>query len=354
MVGAKPLEKLYLNMKKILIIGAGAMGSAFSLPCVENLNKVTLIGTHLETKIINKLKKNRFHPSLKKLLPQKVVIKNYKYLDAELKKKPNYIVIAVSSKGIDWVCEKLIKNYQRRYSLILLTKGLAKFKNKLITISTKINNLFKKNKLPYQDITSIKGPCLAVGLINKVRTSTVIANKKIKNALKVSKLISTNYYKSEVSKDINGVETLGAIKNIYAMLIGASKGLSGSNLPKKIREKYFHNTSSSLFRDALLEMKNFSKKMKGLPETAYGLAGLGDLYVSIAGGRNSMLGYYLGVGRKYTDIKKNIMKKITTEGSDLAIEFGPIIKKNYKKKDFPIMFALINSICKNKILKIEW
>ena len=57
MVGAKPLEKLYLNMKKILIIGAGAMGSAFSLPCVENLNKVTLIGTHLETKIINKLKK---------------------------------------------------------------------------------------------------------------------------------------------------------------------------------------------------------------------------------------------------------------------------------------------------------
>ena len=109
MVGAKPLEKLYLNMKKILIIGAGAMGSAFSLPCVENLNKVTLIGTHLETKIINKLKKNRFHPSLKKLLPQKVVIKNYKYLDAELKKKPNYIVIAVSSKGIDWVCEKLIK-----------------------------------------------------------------------------------------------------------------------------------------------------------------------------------------------------------------------------------------------------
>ena len=78
-------------------------------------------------------------------------------------------------------------------------------------------------------------------------------------------------------------------------------------------------------------MKNFSKKMKGLPETAYGLAGLGDLYVSIAGGRNSMLGYYLSVGRKYSDIKK-IYEKITTEGSDLAIEFGPIIKKIIKKR----------------------
>ena len=45
-----------------------------------------------------------------KIIASKVVIKNYKYLDAELK-KPNYIVIAVSSKGIDWVCE-IIKNYQ--------------------------------------------------------------------------------------------------------------------------------------------------------------------------------------------------------------------------------------------------
>ena len=29
-------------MKKILIIGAGAMGSAFAFPCIENRHKVTL------------------------------------------------------------------------------------------------------------------------------------------------------------------------------------------------------------------------------------------------------------------------------------------------------------------------
>ncbi len=34
-------------MKKIVIIGAGAMGSAFTVPCVDNDNDVTLIGTHL-------------------------------------------------------------------------------------------------------------------------------------------------------------------------------------------------------------------------------------------------------------------------------------------------------------------
>ena len=44
-------------MKKFLIIGAGAMGSAFSMPCIENNNQVTIVGTYLEDKLINKLKK---------------------------------------------------------------------------------------------------------------------------------------------------------------------------------------------------------------------------------------------------------------------------------------------------------
>lgn len=341
-------------MKKFLIIGAGSMGSAFSMPCIENSNKVTIVGTHLEDKIIKKLNKNYFHPSLKSYISKKVIIKSFKYLDKLLLNKPDYIVIAVSSKGIEWVCHQLIKNYKTKYSIVLLTKGLVRQKNSIKTLSNKINSIFKKKGLPKQDISSIKGPCLAIGLINKVRTSTVIANKNINKARILSNLISTEYYKTEISKDVNGVESLGAIKNIYAMLIGASIGLSGKNLSKKIRYKFFHNTSSSLFKNALSEMKLFSKKMNGLPETAYGLAGLGDLYVSVAGGRNSRMGYYLGKGKIYSNIKKKEMKNITTEGSELVNEIGSIILKKFKKKDFPIMFALINSILKDKKLIIKW
>ena len=42
-------------MKKILILGAGSMGSAFSVPCIENGNDVTLVGTHLEDNLIEKI-----------------------------------------------------------------------------------------------------------------------------------------------------------------------------------------------------------------------------------------------------------------------------------------------------------
>ena len=39
-------------MRKIVIIGAGSMGSAFAVPCIENKNDVTVVGTHLEDDLI--------------------------------------------------------------------------------------------------------------------------------------------------------------------------------------------------------------------------------------------------------------------------------------------------------------
>ena len=52
-------------MSKILIIGAGAMGSAFSFPCVDNGHKVNIIGSPLENKTIDELKKKLLSSSFK-------------------------------------------------------------------------------------------------------------------------------------------------------------------------------------------------------------------------------------------------------------------------------------------------
>ena len=170
--------------------------------------------------------------------------------------------------------------------------------------------LFKSYKIPSYDSSDNTIARLESILIKKADTIAALIMEPYVQAAggikvatkgylkKIQKLISTNYYNTEISKDINGVETMGAIKNIYAMLVGASLGLSGKSQKFKIRDKYYHNTSSALLSKSLAEMKLFSKKMKGLPQTAYGLAGIGDLYVSVAGGRNSQLGKYLGNGHK--------------------------------------------------------
>ena len=44
-------------MSKILIIGAGVMGSAFTFPCIDNGHKVTVLGSPLENDRIDELSK---------------------------------------------------------------------------------------------------------------------------------------------------------------------------------------------------------------------------------------------------------------------------------------------------------
>ena len=50
-------------MKKILIIGAGAMGSAFAFPCIDNKHKVTLCEPYSSSLIKKILTKKKISPS---------------------------------------------------------------------------------------------------------------------------------------------------------------------------------------------------------------------------------------------------------------------------------------------------
>ena len=122
---------------------------------------------------------------------------------------------------------------------------------------------------------------MAKELARKKQTSVIVANKNIKIAKYIGKMISTKYYLIEYSKDVVGVEICSAIKNIYSMIIGSGQSL---------------NRSSSLFQKSILEMKYITKYFKGREETVLSLAGVGDLYVSAAGGSNSKIGNYLGQG----------------------------------------------------------
>ena len=113
-------------MKNILIIGAGAMGSAFSVPCVENNNNVYLIGTHLEDSLIEKIKsKNNFHPKLNVNLPSKLKVEKIEKLDNLMTEKPDVLVVGVSSIGIDWFVNEIADKIDNKTSLVILTKGLS-------------------------------------------------------------------------------------------------------------------------------------------------------------------------------------------------------------------------------------
>ena len=320
-------------MKKVLIIGAGAMGAAFSFPLVDNNHKVTLTEPY-NFKLISQLfKKKKFHPSLKITLPKKLLIR--KFSSELLLEKWDLIVVAVSSLGIELV-KKYLKNLDKKTNLLVLTKGL-KFDRKLNKIITMSEQLDLGNKKLI--ISVLKGPCLAKELARKIKSYTVVANKNITVAKTIGKLISAKYYKTEYSSDVRGIEFSSAIKNIYSMVIGSGEG---------------NNTSSALFRKSFDEMEYLIQYFKGKKETVRGLAGLGDLYVSAVGGRNSKMGEYLGKGFPFKKAKNKFMANDTVEGADLAKEIAPYILKKINKKKIPLMIALLKAITKNKKLKIKY
>ena len=342
-------------MKKIIIIGAGAMGSAFAVPCSDNKNDVTIVGTYLEDNLIESINlNNNIHPVLKTQLPKEIKFERFEKLQTILSQNVDIIVCGVSSIGIEWFVQQISKSYKKKIPIVLLTKGLSIVDNELSTLSDKIKNLLEKEGHSEINISAIKGPCLAAGLANKMRTGTVIANKNLKESQYLKEIISTSYYSTEISEDINGIELSGAIKNIYSMLIGASEGLSNLKASDEIKSKYFLNTAASLIHRSISEMVEFVSNYGGKAETVYGLAGLGDLYVSAIGGRNSLMGKYLGDGYLYKDAKEKFMKDITVEGAQLALEIGPKILQDLNPQHFPLMFSMLKTICENKKLQIDW
>ena len=314
-------------MTKILIIGGGAMGSAFSIPCLENKNKVTITEPHSKVFIKNLSSKNKFHSALKIKLSKKLRYK--KFSQELLLEKFDLIVIALSLSGIDFIGKEL-KNLKIKTPILVLTKGL-KYEKKINKIFT-ISELLKK-KYNGINVSALKGPCLAKELARKNKTSVIIANKNIRIAKWIGKQISTKYYLTEFSKDVIGIEICSAIKNIYAMVIG-----SGQNF----------NTASDLFQKSVNEMKFLIKYFKGEESTILGLAGIGDLYVSAVGGRNSKMGDFLGKGFTFAAAKKKFMPKDTVEGEQLAREIAPYIFKKINKKNIPLMAHLLKTILYNK------
>ena len=318
-------------MKNILIIGGGAMGSAFTIPCIDNKNRVTITEPYSKIFIKNLSSKNKFHSALKINLSKK--LKFRKFSSDLLNEKFDLIVIALSLSGIDFIGKQL-KNLRVKSPILVLTKGL-KYEKKNKRIWTISEQLIKNYNA--SNVSVLKGPCLAKELARKNQTSVVIANKNIKIAKSIGKIISTKYYLTEYSKDVAGIEVSSAIKNIYSMIIGSGQSL---------------NSSSNLFQKSILEMKYLIKYFKGKDETISGLAGVGDLYVSAAGGRNSKMGSYLGKGFTFKSAKRRFMPKDTIEGEQLAREIAPFILKKINKKKIPLMVYLLKAILNNKKLKI--
>ena len=286
-------------MRNIAVLGAGYMGSAITFPLTDNGIKVNLWGTWLDDKLIEASKKGA-HPKLNKPLNQGVSC----FYSGDLKraiKDSDAIFIGVASEGFVNIFELLINNIEpeKDYMFLKLTKGLVEYGGRIMRASEAARLIYYK-KFPDREksqseahifkIISIGGPVRALDLANRTLSASVYGIQDVQIQKQI-KRFSTDYYRIFPVTDYAGVEICSTFKNIYSIAAGICDGLFKKNL-----SGLYHNAVAFLFNQAVLEIRHIVKIAGGNPETAIGLAGMGDLHVTSVAGRNRRYGELVGVG----------------------------------------------------------
>lgn len=283
-------------MSKVAIVGAGFMGSAMAWPLSDRGHEVRLIGTHLDEDIIASCKGSRWHPKLRRTLPEHVRPFSIADLDEALDGVA-LIIQGVSSAGVEWAVRTLGPRLDGSVPLLAITKGLALDAEGDLQILPD----FFDSQLPAKlrgrvPLAAVGGPCIAGELAGRRQTCVVFASRDKALLARLAEILQTDYYHIWTSTDFRGVETCAALKNAYVLGIGLAMGmLEAAGGPDEAGAHMF-NLAAALFAEASREIARLVGVMGGEPELARSLPGVGDMFVTAQGGRTVTIGALLGRG----------------------------------------------------------
>ena len=111
-------------MSVITFVCAGQMNSAITFPAFENGHEVRLAGSPLDRDIIDGLKKDNFHITLKRTLHDGIKYYQIEELEEALE-GADLILGGVSSFGLDWFCDEILPVLPEDVPLLTVTKGMV-------------------------------------------------------------------------------------------------------------------------------------------------------------------------------------------------------------------------------------
>lgn len=313
------------NMAIITIVGAGMMGTAISFPPADNGHDVHLVGTHLDEDIIESCRTTRFHPRLKRIIPENV--RPFVYTEVgQAMQGAEVVVLGVNSQGVRWAAETISPFLQPGQTLLMVTKGLESSpEGDLCLLPDVLASCLPVSIRDKVNYAAVGGPSIAGELAAHRNTSVVFVSRSPEILPRLRQLFQTPYYHIWTSTDMVGVEVCVALKNPYALAVGLVAGLLEKQGGKDAAGAYMHNDAAALFAQSLSEMAYLVRVLGGGPETIFSLPGAGDLYVTAQGGRNSRMGRLLGLGMPYSEAVEE-MPGETIEGVDAVVAIMPAIQ----------------------------
>lgn len=144
-----------------------------------------------------------------------------------------------------------------------------------------------------KSFVALSGPSHAEEVLRNMPTTVVCAGRDRDAVSMVQKLFMTPTFRVYASDDVVGVEIGGALKNVIAIAAGIVDGLGMGD-----------NTKAALITRGLAEISRLGVALGADPQTLYGLAGLGDLFVTCTSrhSRNRAVGERIGRGESLDQI----------------------------------------------------
>lgn len=353
-------------MATITVICSGMMGSAITYPAAHNGHTIRLVGSPLDEKIIEHGKRTGEHLTLSQYrknndtngidepftMPPSVSFHYFEEMD-ECIKDADLIICGVSSFGMDWFCENVIPKLPENIPLLSISKGMIDDGNKcghLISYPEYMQRFTDKNLKIY----AVGGPCTSYELAVKDPTEVTFCGPDMKTLRWLKSLFETDYYNISLSTDVHGVECAVALKNAYALGVALAIGLSYKR-EGKVFEHY--NSQAGLFMQASREMYMLLDAFDSTPERNI-FVGLGDLYVTIFGGRNRKMGALLGQGYTYKEAMEKL-PGITMEGIVISIRTAEAVEELAKAgrlnlSDFPLLSHIKELLLDEATVNVPW
>ena len=275
------------KMARIGVLGLGNWGTALALAWSSDGHNV--MGWTVEQDVYESMM--TVHENKKYLPGYQIPDLDCTMEISDVTESCEILVLALPSSVILEVVDLLIPSLRPSHLLVDLAKGLAPSDeggSGMISdaIERRLSDAGKSNQ-----VVVMTGPTIAPEVARGVITNALVACHDIGIAERVAERLSTDSLILTPAEDPIGAELWGAYKNCVALACGLVDGLKdtigGDNL------------KAALVLSGYSEGIGLLEEMGADPKTAFGPAGIGDLYVTATSprSRNRTLGEKLGSGK---------------------------------------------------------
>jgi glycerol-3-phosphate dehydrogenase (NAD(P)+) len=316
---------------RITVLGAGYMGSAMAKVAAARGHAVRLWGTWLDDALLEPVERGEVHPRLKLPLTELTTLRADRLQEAL--SSAELVIHAVNSDGALAVMTRAAP-FLPDVPILSVTKGFLELRSeRMDRIDAVVSEAIGR---PLRFVHA-SGPAKAMEVARGVLTWMSFAGP---DAAWCAEALRGGRLQIGVTDDLAGAEICSALKNAYATGLGLWDGVMAAKAEGAPTGCDVHNARAACFTQAIAEMRTLVVAGGGRAETVHGAAGVGDLHVTAAGGRNRAFGERVGRGRRASEVAKEMLAEgELTEGYP-AIATASRYARERGVHDLPLLHAL--------------